>query len=102
MEDSGVGTALATELRDVGRPVIAVKPQGSKLTRMSVQCGKFAERLEVRVSFAGLWGWISELSDNGYLGNDPYGQWVTRTVGSVEKCQNENSQSACQRTTTIS
>ena len=30
--------------------------------------------LNVRVSFAGLWGWISELSDNGYLGNDPYGQ----------------------------
>ena len=46
VEDSGVGTALAKELRDVGRPAIAVKPQGSKLTRMSVQCGKFAERPE--------------------------------------------------------
>src|SRR2546423_471014 len=42
VEDSGVGTALTEELQRAGLPAIAVKPKGSKITRMSVECGKFA------------------------------------------------------------
>ena len=42
IEDAGVGTALVKELQQAGRSVIAVKPERSKLTRMSVQSGKFA------------------------------------------------------------
>jgi predicted phage terminase large subunit-like protein len=41
IEDTGTGTALAQELRRSGRPAIAVKPEGDKVARMSVQSAKF-------------------------------------------------------------
>jgi predicted phage terminase large subunit-like protein len=41
IEDAGVGTALAKELNDAGLPTIAVKPEGDKRTRMSIQSAKF-------------------------------------------------------------
>jgi predicted phage terminase large subunit-like protein len=41
IEDTGVGTALVSELRNVGLPAIAVKPQHGKQIRMFVQSQKF-------------------------------------------------------------
>ena len=41
IEDAGVGTALAKELNDAGLPTVAVKPEGDKRTRMSIQSAKF-------------------------------------------------------------
>jgi predicted phage terminase large subunit-like protein len=41
IEDAATGTALAKELENQGLPVIAVKPEGDKLTRMSIQSAKF-------------------------------------------------------------
>ena len=41
VEDSGVGTALVTELKSSGLPAFAVKPEGDKITRMSIQSTKF-------------------------------------------------------------
>src|SRR3954454_297796 len=58
IEDSGVGTALAKELQRAGLPAIAVKPQGSKVTRMSVECGKFASG---QVFFPKDAAWLAEL-----------------------------------------
>jgi predicted phage terminase large subunit-like protein len=42
IEDAGVGTALVRELQDAGLTAIGVKPMHDKLTRMSIQSGKFA------------------------------------------------------------
>jgi predicted phage terminase large subunit-like protein len=41
IEDSGVGTALIAEMQRVGLTAIAVKPERDKITRMSIQSGKF-------------------------------------------------------------
>jgi predicted phage terminase large subunit-like protein len=41
IEDTGVGTALVSELRNVGLPAIAVKPQHGKQIRMFIQSQKF-------------------------------------------------------------
>ena len=41
VEDTGVGTALIQELQREGLTAIAVKPEHDKITRMSVQSGKF-------------------------------------------------------------
>lgn len=45
IEDTGVGTALVQELRNVGLPAIAVKADQNKLVRMSIQSAKFQSRL---------------------------------------------------------
>ena len=41
IEDTGVGKALVPELKNAGLTAIAVKPEGSKKTRMSIQSAKF-------------------------------------------------------------
>jgi predicted phage terminase large subunit-like protein len=41
VEDTGVGTALIQELKRTSLTAIAIKPERDKLTRMSVQSGKF-------------------------------------------------------------
>jgi predicted phage terminase large subunit-like protein len=41
IEDTGVGTGLIAELKGLGLSAIAVKPEGNKLARMSVQSAKF-------------------------------------------------------------
>jgi len=41
IEDTGVGTALVSELKNIGLPAMAVKPQHSKQIRMFVQSQKF-------------------------------------------------------------
>ncbi len=41
IEDTGVGTGLIAELQSLGLPAIAVKPEGNKLARMSIQSAKF-------------------------------------------------------------
>jgi predicted phage terminase large subunit-like protein len=41
IEDSGVGTALISKLRNAGYSVIAIKPEHDKRTRMSIQSAKF-------------------------------------------------------------
>ena len=41
IEDTGVGTALIAELKHAGLYSIAVKPERDKVTRMSIQSGKF-------------------------------------------------------------
>jgi predicted phage terminase large subunit-like protein len=41
IEDAGVGTALVSELRRSGLTAIAVKPEQSKVTRMSIESAKF-------------------------------------------------------------
>jgi predicted phage terminase large subunit-like protein len=43
IEDTGVGTALAAELKKGGLPTIAVKPQHDKRIRMSIQSRKFED-----------------------------------------------------------
>jgi len=41
VEDAGTGDALAKEMQNQGLPVIAVKPELDKQTRMSIQSAKF-------------------------------------------------------------
>jgi predicted phage terminase large subunit-like protein len=41
VEDTGVGTGLVPELRQLGIPAVPVRPQGNKLARMSIQSAKF-------------------------------------------------------------
>jgi predicted phage terminase large subunit-like protein len=41
IEDAGVGTALAAELKNAGFPAISVKPEADKKTRMKIQSAKF-------------------------------------------------------------
>ena len=41
IEDAAVGQALADELKRAGLPAITVRPEGDKLTRMSIQSIKF-------------------------------------------------------------
>jgi predicted phage terminase large subunit-like protein len=45
IEDTGVGTALLTELKLISLPVIGVKPERNKKTRMAVQAAKFESNL---------------------------------------------------------
>jgi predicted phage terminase large subunit-like protein len=41
IEDTGVGPALIAELRKAGLPVVAIRPEQDKRTRMSIQSSKF-------------------------------------------------------------
>ena len=45
IEDTGVGTGLIQDLKKVSSPVVAVKPERNKKTRMQVQSAKFEARL---------------------------------------------------------
>jgi predicted phage terminase large subunit-like protein len=45
IEDAAVGQALADELKRAGLPAITVRPEGDKLTRMSIQSIKFENGL---------------------------------------------------------
>jgi predicted phage terminase large subunit-like protein len=58
IEDSEVGTALIAELQATRLSVVAVKPEHSKVTRMSVQSGKFESG---RVFFPRSASWLETL-----------------------------------------
>jgi len=45
IEETGIGTALVTELKNAGLTAIAVKPERDKTTRMSIQSAKFESGL---------------------------------------------------------
>lgn len=45
IEDTGVGKGLVPELKTAGLTAVAVKPEGNKKTRMSIQSAKFEARL---------------------------------------------------------
>ena len=58
IEDAGVGTALVQELRGSQFSVIPIKPEHDKMTRMSIQSGKFESG---RVYFPERASWLAEL-----------------------------------------
>jgi predicted phage terminase large subunit-like protein len=58
IEDAGVGTALIAELKKVGLTAIAIKPERDKITRMSIQSGKFESG---QVFLPQQASWLSEL-----------------------------------------
>jgi predicted phage terminase large subunit-like protein len=58
IEDAGVGTALVQELRSSHFSVIPIKPEHDKMTRMSIQSGKFESG---RVYFPERASWLPEL-----------------------------------------
>jgi predicted phage terminase large subunit-like protein len=58
IEDAGVGTALVQELRGSQFSVIPIKPEHDKMTRMSIQSGKFQSG---RVYFPEKASWLPEL-----------------------------------------
>ena len=58
IEDTGTGTALIQELKRTGRPAIAVRPEGDKVARMSIQSAKFEAGL---VHFPESAPWLAEL-----------------------------------------
>ena len=58
IEDAGVGTALVAELKSAGLPAVAIKPEGDKLTRMSIQSIKFESG---HVFFPHEAPWLAEL-----------------------------------------
>jgi predicted phage terminase large subunit-like protein len=58
IEDTGTGTALIQELKRTGRPAIAVKPEGDKVARMSIQSAKFEAGLVHLPESA---SWLAEL-----------------------------------------
>jgi predicted phage terminase large subunit-like protein len=58
IEDAGVGTALVQELRGSQFSVIPIKPEHDKMTRMSIQSGKFESG---RVYFPERASWLPEL-----------------------------------------
>ena len=60
VEDAAVGTALIAELQNAGFPVIAVKPEHNKLTRMSIQSAKFESGLVFLPNRA---PWLADLED---------------------------------------
>lgn len=60
VEATGVGPALASKLRNNGFPVIEVKVEHNKETRMSVQSGKFASG---QVLFPHRASWLNDLED---------------------------------------
>lgn len=45
IEDAGIGSGLIQDLTNAGLPVVAVKPEGSKKTRMQIQSAKFESGL---------------------------------------------------------
>jgi predicted phage terminase large subunit-like protein len=58
IEDAGVGTALVQELRGSQFSVIPIKSEHDKMTRMSIQSGKFESG---RVYFPERASWLAEL-----------------------------------------
>jgi predicted phage terminase large subunit-like protein len=58
IEDAGVGTALAQELRGSPFSAIPIKPEHDKITRMSIQSGKFESG---RVYFPYRAPWLPEV-----------------------------------------
>jgi predicted phage terminase large subunit-like protein len=58
IEDAGVGTALVQELRGSRYSAIPIKPEHDKITRMSIQSGKFESG---RVYFPHRASWLPEL-----------------------------------------
>jgi predicted phage terminase large subunit-like protein len=58
IEDAGHGTALAQELKGTSLWINPIKPERDKLTRMSIQCGKFAS---ARVYFPEHAPWLADL-----------------------------------------
>ena len=58
IEDSGVGIALISKLRNAGYSVIAIKPEHDKRTRMSIQSAKFESG---RVFFPKQAPWLADL-----------------------------------------
>jgi predicted phage terminase large subunit-like protein len=44
IEDAGLGTGLISDLKQKGLPIMAVKPEGDKVTRLLRQISKFANR----------------------------------------------------------
>jgi predicted phage terminase large subunit-like protein len=58
IEDTGVGTALVAELKDAGLYAIPVKPERDKVTRMSIQSGKFESG---QVLFPNTAPWLTDM-----------------------------------------
>jgi predicted phage terminase large subunit-like protein len=58
IEDTGVGTALVSELRNQGFSVVGVKVEHNKEIRMAIQCGKFESGLVV---FPRRASWLDDL-----------------------------------------
>src|SRR5439155_26448462 len=58
IEDAGMGTALIQELKKDHCTTIAVKPERDKVTRMSMQTGKFESG---QVLFPKYASWLAEL-----------------------------------------
>jgi predicted phage terminase large subunit-like protein len=58
IEETGIGNALITELKDQGLPTVGVRPTGTKLERMSVQSAKFEAG---QVIFPSDEPWLGEL-----------------------------------------
>jgi predicted phage terminase large subunit-like protein len=58
IEDTGVGTALAPELKKAGFSAIAIKPEHNKITRMSIQSAKIESGL---LSISNNAPWLAEL-----------------------------------------
>jgi predicted phage terminase large subunit-like protein len=58
VEDTGVGMALASELKEAGSAAVPIKPERDKITRMSVQSGKFEAGL---VLFPYRAPWLADL-----------------------------------------
>ena len=62
IEDTGVGTALVSELENVGLPVIAVKPQQSKQIRVFIQslASFIARSVAEAEAEKGIEGWLND------------------------------------------
>jgi predicted phage terminase large subunit-like protein len=60
IEEAGLGGALADELKVAGLPAVKIKPDRDKVTRMSVQSGKFESGL---VYFPKDARWLHDLED---------------------------------------
>jgi predicted phage terminase large subunit-like protein len=58
VEDSGIGFALASNLKKTGLPAVAVKPEGDKLTRISIQSAKIEGKRLILPQQA---PWLAEL-----------------------------------------
>ncbi|MBR0938866.1 phage terminase large subunit [Bradyrhizobium jicamae] len=60
IEDAGVGTALAMELKNAGLHTVAIKPEGDKRARMSIHSTKFANGQVLLPQEA---SWLADLED---------------------------------------
>jgi len=58
IEDAGVGTPLVAELKHAGLPAIGIVPDRDKVTRMSIQSGKFESG---QVLFPNQAPWLADL-----------------------------------------